>query len=127
MKDWGKGQWLLCVLLSLCLLIVNSPELSETASGVSVCVSVSHNYQDDFLLSIPLGIVDDLNLTKCDQSNRETSTTPEKLGTSSIFRCFTPNFHPTRRYFSHLDNIYISKFQQACQLIDIPPPSHLVS
>ena len=127
MKSWLKRKWLISILISLCLLIAVSPELTVAAANFSGHVSIAQNYQKQALPPIPVRVIDELSRNKRSEIDRETPAVFEKSAFSGIYRLFNPNFASTSNYFKRVDVAYRRGFQQACQLTDIPPPSWLIS
>ncbi len=127
MKNWLKGQLALAV-LSLCVLVVFVPELGEAASNVPAPVSIASSNLNYAVLPIPFRVESHLWAAKRGKSSLHwTVSIDNSLLSPWTYGYFAPNPNTSTPYVSQVGFIPHQRFQSICRLLDIPPPSLLVS
>jgi hypothetical protein len=121
--SWRNGRALLPVLIILAILAVLVPQLAEARSE-PVRLTISINRQNYAVLPTPLD-----NLCRDKRNDSDTCRRTVSIDSAPVsFRAF-PYFIPDRdaipNYVNSFCNTFIRKFRQACQLLDLPPPSVL--
>lgn len=128
-KSCLKVQALLSFLLSLGILIILVPEPSRAATSISLPISLSplsHNYA---LLPVPFTVRDNLcraNLNKNEAYGKGASA-QDNVAFLWTYSSSISSPRPILDGTSRLDSIFGGALQQACQLLDIPPPLDTVS
>lgn len=128
-KNWLKGQVPLSIFISLCISIVFVPELSEATLSISAPVSISHISNNCALLPIPFTVGDNLCRAKLNRSETygKRVSAQDELARFGTYDYFIPSPHSISDCISRFDTTFKRAFQQACQLLDIPPPSSTIS
>ena len=125
-RGWRNGRVLLRILIVLAILAVFVPQIAQ-ARSVPVRLTVSIDRQNFALLPTPSPPPD----TLCRPKRYDSDTYRRTVSINSAVMSFRtyPYFIPDRDtipdYVNGFSNIFIRKFRQACQLLDLPPPSVL--
>lgn len=127
-KNWLKGQALLSILISLCLLVTFSPQASRAIGSISGPISIS-SLSQYVMLPIPSGVGGSLWRAKTSKNDASIkSVSAHEAGASAWrYECFIPIPPPFFNCVSDFEDVFREDFQQACSLLDIPPPSPIVS
>jgi hypothetical protein len=130
MESWTKRQLLVVVsLLSLCLLVSISPEISRAVINASASPSDSPVYSNYCALpSVPAKLNDNNNRNnRSDFLNRRV----DAIAKGTAYFAVGNNAKRNLSLFSiesfSLGNCCLLRLQQVCQLIDLPPPASLIS
>jgi len=128
LKNWLKGQALLSVFLSLCMLITFAPGASKAISSISAPVSISPISYDYAMLPIPSSTGGSLCRAKTNKNDASIKSVLAYDAIASAWRyeCFIPTFLSFSNC-SNFEDVFREDFRQACLLLDIPPPSAMVS
>ena len=127
-KNWLKGQALLSVFISLCMLITFAPGASKATGSISGPVSISPISHYDAMLPIPSSVGESLCRAKTNKNDASIKSVSAYGAIASAWRyeCFIPTPLPFSNC-SNFEDVFRIDFQQACLLLDIPPPSAIVS
>ena len=129
LKNRLKRQVLLSVIIGICILIVLVPEASSVTASISAPVSLSPHRDNQALLPMPFKASENLSRTKRYESNSagKTVSLRDAVAYFWICRLFSLSHYAIFGYLSNFDTTLRGGLQQACQLLDIPPPSDIVS
>lgn len=129
-KSWRKGQILLRLLVSLFILTVFIPELSQASQSIPVRIAISPYCQNYAVLPLPFRADDNLSPAKRHDGDIywRVVTGDGALASLGAYQCLTPQPDAAPNYDNRfLDSIVRRGFRQACQLLDLPPPCRNVS
>ena len=126
-KNWLKGQALLSVFISLCMLITFAPQASKATGSISGPISISpiSNYA---MLPIPSSASGSLCRAKTNRNDASVKSVSayDAIASASRYECFIPTILPFSNG-ANFEDVFRKDFRQACSLLDIPPPSAMVS
>ena len=115
---------ILCVLITSFLLV---PHLGLLTPSISTPVSISpfaHNYA---ILPVLLRAGENLGAAKTRHDVfGKRALAPDTVAAWS-FPYFSVNFCGLAHYVTSFNSIFIKDFRQVCQLLDIPPPSGIIT
>lgn len=124
-SGWRNGRALLPVLIILAILAVFVPQLAQ-ARSVPVRLTISINRQNYAVLPTPLdNLCRDKRNDSPPQADRRTVSFDSAPVSFRAFPYFIPDRDAIPNYVNSFCNTFIRKFRQACQLLDLPPPSGL--
>jgi hypothetical protein len=129
MKNCLGKQGLLSIFISLCMLIIFVPELSKATTGVLSSILVCRISGDYALFPVPYAIGNDLWLTDHNRSDTvgKTALRCDKVAFFGTHRGIISKLSRVSNYLTGFVNIPKAGYRQACQLLDIPPPSDTAS
>jgi hypothetical protein len=124
LKSWSKRHLLISGILSFCLIALLSPEISGAISSYYAPSIGSPSYSKYFTLpESPLRATDSLNRTKrVDFINRRIDMSSRNAMIFWASNELGANLYPLSVNSIPICSIHTSQLQQACQLLDIPPP-----
>jgi hypothetical protein len=127
-KNWLKGQALLSVFISLCMLITFAPGASKATSSISGPISISPISHYDAMLPIPSSAGGSLYRAKTNKNDVSIKSVSayDAIAPAWRYECFIPSLLPFSNC-SSFEDVFRKDFRQACVLLDIPPPSAMVS
>jgi hypothetical protein len=128
-KSWLKGQALLSVFISLCILITFVPEPSNVTSSISGPISISTISHDYAMLPIPSRAGESLSRAKTNKNDTciRSVSAQDVIAFVRRYECFIPSLLPFSNRVGNFHNVFRRDFRQACLLLDVPPPSDMVS
>lgn len=120
------------IFVSLCMLsilVIFTPQLSQSNRSTGAPISISPNYQDYALLPIPFRINDHLREAKRIQSDiyRRAVSIEDTLVSFCPPWYFTSYLCSIPNYVGSSESISQRGFRHACQLLNIPPPIYSFS
>lgn len=126
-KKWLKWQGLLGLLIGLCALILVLHGPNQSAPGISAPVSISPGNENYALVPIPLRTQDSPRKARFGENDiyPRMASLEAAPPTSWVERYLTLNPGALFEYLSDFVTIFRGESRQACQLLDIPPPSHI--
>jgi hypothetical protein len=124
LKSWSRRHLLISGILSLCLISLLSPEISGAISSYNTPSIDSPSYNKYFTLpASPLRATDNVNRNKrVDFVSRKMDVTSKNAISFLASNQLSANLAPFSVNSIPSCNKCNSQFQQACQLLDIPPP-----
>jgi len=128
-KNSLKGLVLLSLFISLGISIIFVPELSKATTGIPAPISISRISGDYAVLPTPFTAGEKLCQVKPHKSDAygKRVSTQNEVAFFGTYRYFISNLCGVSNYRSSFDSIFKENFQQACRLLDIPPPSDMIS
>lgn len=129
MRNWLRGRALRAILIGTCLLAILVPTEINIVRSMLAPVSISAASCDFTRLAIPFTNIDRLFTPKPNRNDASANSASAKRAVTSLFisRYYIPD---PCAFFDHAgasDSIFRKAFQQACLLLDVPPPSKMVS
>ena len=126
--NWRKQQVLLRVFICLCMLLIGFifvPDLDKFPDSASAPYSMANNSQNYAWLPATFTFSTNpykVNRTE-DNTYRKALALHDTLALALSSKHFISNLRGVSYCLSSCDSIFKRDLQQACQLLDIPPPS----
>ena len=125
---WRKGKALACVFISLCVLVISFifvPDLGKFPERTSAPPSIYPYCENYSWVPVAFRVSD--NLHRVSRAGgityRKVASPHHAVVSSQLLRYSISNPGGISNCFSSFDSVFKGGFQQACQLLDIPPPS----
>lgn len=129
-QNWLKGQALLSVFISLCMVIVFALGASKAIGSISGPILISPVSESYAILPVDSRAVGSLYRAKANNKNDagiKSVLAQNVVASSQTAKHFITSFLPFFNRGSSFHNVLRSNFRQICNLLDIPPPSVMVS
>jgi hypothetical protein len=126
-NELPKGLALLVLFITLCTSIIFVPELSMTTSDIPVSTSICRTWDDCSLLTTPFSVDSDLCRTKPNRDDKYNRRLSEKDKAAFLRAYAHSTLSHNMAFHSIQDFDNENGFQQACQILDIPPPHNVFS
>jgi len=129
MGNWLKGRALLAILVNTCVLAILVPTEVNAVRSILAPVSISATSHDFAPLNVPSTTTDRLFAPKPNRNDAYANSASAKHAVTSslIYRYSIPDPCAFSDRAGDFDSIFRRAFQQACLLLDVPPPSEMVS
>jgi hypothetical protein len=132
-ENWPKRRALLYASVSLCVLItlcaLGPYPCESTEKHISSLLSISYYYQDYALVSVASTVRDDLQRANYARDNTDSKTISRggaPVG-SRTYSQFMANLYWNNARLCSLAGVSETGLHRACELLDIPPPSNILS
>jgi hypothetical protein len=132
-ENWPKRRVLLYAFVSLCVLItlcaLGAYPCEFTERHISSLLSISYYCQNCGLVSVTSTVRDDLQEVNYarDNTNSETISRGGATVASRTYSQFMANLYWNNARLCSLAGVSETGLHRACELLDIPPPSNILS
>ena len=129
MRKGLKWQALPLVIVSVCALIILAPSGVKAIRSPAAPVSISTVSYDFALLPVPFKVNESLSNQSPARTHTLISSAPLKhaITSSTIHRYSISSLYVFSKHANDFNSVFRKAFQQACLLLDVPPPSGMIS
>ncbi len=126
-RNWLKGKWLVVISIALCLSVIFALEAVKPVVIIPSPLSINSISQNYALLPTIFRLDSNLPRAKLSKTDGRLAGAQNSTFALGTYGQPTQNAYFIPYSVSYLDSIFERGTQQACQLLDIPPPSSVFS